>query len=188
MVEKKDGSTRVCVDFRPSTLPYASPIIMVKKKDGSNRVCVDFRPSTLNYASPSIMVKKKEGSTRVCVDFRPSTLPYASPIVMVKKKGGSNRVCVDFRKLNKITEVDPEPMTMTETLFRQISGKKYLSKIDMTKGYWQIPIAPENVYKTAFVTPDGKYEFLQMPFGMVNSGATLVRRLKKVLEGVSGVW
>ena len=39
----------------------------------------------------------------------PSTSLYASPIVMVKKKDGSNRVCVDFRKLNKITEVDPEP-------------------------------------------------------------------------------
>ena len=48
---------------------------------------------------------------------RPSTSPYASPIVMVKKKDGSNRVCVDFRKLNKITEVDPEPMTTAEDLF-----------------------------------------------------------------------
>ena len=66
---------------------------------------------------------------------RPSTSPYMSPIVMVKKKDGSNRVCVDFRKLNKITEVDPEPMTTAEDLFRRLSGKKYLSKIDLTKGY-----------------------------------------------------
>ena len=64
---------------------------------------------------------------------------------------------------------------------------KYLSKIDLTKGYWQIPVAPEDVCKTLFVTPDGQYEFLQMPFGMLNSGATLVQRLKKVLEGLSGV-
>ena len=64
---------------------------------------------------------------------RPSTSPYASPIVMVKKKDGSNRVCVDFRKLNKITEVDPEPMTTAEDLFRRLSGKKYLSKIDLKK-------------------------------------------------------
>ena len=90
---------------------------------------------------------------------RPSTSPYASPIVMVKKKDGSNRVCVDFRKLNKITEVDPEPMTTAEDLFRRLSGKKFLSKIDLTKGYWQIPVAPEDVHKTAFVTPDGQYEF-----------------------------
>ena len=96
-------------------------------------------------------------------------------------------VCVDFRKLNKIKEVDPEPITMAEDLFRRLSGKKYLSKIDLTKGYWQIPVSPEDVYQTAFVTPDGQYEFLQMPFGMVNSGATLVLGLKKVLDGLSGV-
>ena len=116
---------------------------------------------------------------------RPSMSSYASPIVMDKKKDGSNKVCVDFRKLNKsykITEVDPEPTTKTEDLFCRLSGLKYLSKIDLTKGYWQIPVAPEDVYKTAFVTPDGQYEFLRMPFGMVNSGATLVQGLEKVLE------
>ena len=118
---------------------------------------------------------------------RPSTSPYASPIIMVKKKDGSNRVCVDFRKLNKITEVDPEPMMTAEDLFRRLSGKKYLSKIDLTKGYWQIPVAPEDVHKTALVTPDGQYEFMRMPFGMVNSGATLVRGLRKILEGMPGV-
>ena len=118
---------------------------------------------------------------------RPSTSPYASPIVMVKKKDGSNRVCVDFRKLNKIAEVDPEPMTTAEDLFQRPSGKKYLSKIDLTKGYWQIPVAPEDMHKTAFVTPDGQYKFTRMPFGMVNSGATLVRGLRKILERMPGV-
>ena len=77
---------------------------------------------------------------------------------MVKKKDGSNRVCVDFRKLNKITEVDPEPMTTPEDMLSRLSGMKYLSKIDFSKGYWQIPLAPEDVYKTVFVTPDGQYE------------------------------
>ena len=70
---------------------------------------------------------------------RPPTSPYASPIFMVKKKDGSNRVFVDFRKLKKITEVDPEPTATVEDLFSQLSGMKYLSKID-TKGYWQIPV------------------------------------------------
>ena len=106
--------------------------------------------------------------------MRPSTSPYASPVTMVKKKDGSNRVCVNLRKLNKITEVDHELMTTAEDLFRRLSGMKNLSKIDLTKGYWQIPVAPEDVYKTAFVTPDGQYEFIRMPFGMENSGATLV--------------
>ena len=97
-----------------------------------------------------------------------------SPIVMVKKKDGSNRVCFDFCKLNKIT------VTLAEDLFRRLSGKKYLSKIDLTRGYWQILVAIENMYKTAIMTPDGQYKFMKMPFGMVNSGATLVRGLRKI--------
>ena len=52
---------------------------------------------------------------------RPSTSPYVLPIVMVKKKDGSNRVCVDFLKLNKITVVDPKPMTTAEDLFRRLA-------------------------------------------------------------------
>ena len=137
------------------------------------------------YPLPYAMREELRNEVDIMLEMgvvRPSTLPYASPIVMVKKKDGSNRVCVDFRKLNKITEVDPEPMRTAEDLFRRLSGKKYLSKIDLTKGYWQIPVAPEDVHKTAFVTPDGQYEFTRMPFGMVNSGATLVRGLRKILD------
>ena len=51
---------------------------------------------------------------------RPSTTPYVSPIVMVKKKDGFNRVCVDFRKLNKVTKVDPGPMTTAEDLWQEV--------------------------------------------------------------------
>ena len=96
--------------------------------------------------------------------------------------------CVNFRKLNKIIEVDPETMTMAEPVFRQLSGKKnLLSEIDLTKGYRHTLVTPEDVYKTAFVTPDGLYEFIRVLSGMVNLGATLVQGLKKVLEGLSGV-
>ena len=49
------------------------------------------------------------------------------------------------------------------------------------------PVAPEDVHKTAFVTPDRQYEFTRMPFGILNSGATLVRGLRKILEGMLGV-
>ena len=82
---------------------------------------------------------------------------------------------IDFQKLNKITEVDPESMTTTENLFQRLSGKKFLSKIDLTKGYWQITVALKNVHKTAFVTSDGQCEFTRMSFGMAISGASLVR-------------
>ena len=73
------------------------------------------------YPLPSAMREELRNEVDSMIEMgvvRPSTLPYASPIVVVKKKDGSNRVFVDFRKLNKITEVDPEPMTTAEDLFR----------------------------------------------------------------------
>ena len=108
-------------------------------------------------------------------EMRPSTSHYVSPIVMFKKKDGSNKVCVDFRKLNKITEVDPEPMMTAEDLFHRPSGKKYLSKIVLTKGYWQILVAPEDVYNTVFVTPDGQCVFADAIWRTEENSREIVR-------------
>ena len=57
----------------------------------------------------------------------------------------------------------------------------------MSKGYWQIKVAEEDIPKTAFVTPDGHWKFLRMPFGMVNSGATLKRGMSRILKDVDNV-
>ena len=103
---------------------------------------------------------------------------------MVKKKDNTNRVCVDYWKLNKLTEFDPEPMPAAEHLFQKLSGNK--KKIS-PKGYWQIIVPEENIPETAFVTPDGSYEFLKMPFGMINSAATLKRAMKKLIEDLDDV-
>ena len=116
--------------------------------------------------------------------IRKSSSPYASPVVIVKKKDGSNRICVDYRKLNKVTISDPEPTKISEDLFQQLGKSSFFSKIDLSKGYWQIPVTEEDVFKTAFLTPDGAYEFLRMSFGMKNSGATLVRGMREVLLGI----
>ena len=99
------------------------------------------KPYLLPYAMREELRNEEDSMLEMGV-VRPSTSPYALPIVMVKKKDGSSRVCVDFQKFNKITEVDPEPMTTAEDLFRRLSGKKYLLKIDLTN--WKIPVAPED--------------------------------------------
>ena len=115
-----------------------------------------------------------------------STSSYASPIVIVKKKDGSNQICVDYRKL-KVTVADLEPMKTFEDLFQCLGKNSYFSRIDLSKGYWQIPEAEKNVKKTAFVTPDRNYEFIRMPFGMKNSGATLVPGLRILISDLENV-
>ena len=88
-------------------------------------------------------------------------------------------MCVNYRKLNLVTIADP--MTTAEDLFGKLGKCQYHSTIDLSKGDWQIPVAKEDIHKTAFVTPDGCYEFLRMSFGMKNSGATLVSGMRKLL-------
>ena len=119
--------------------------------------------------------------------IRESSSPYASPVVVVKKKDNTNRICVDYRKLNKLTVFDPEPMPTAEHLFQKLNGDKYFTRIDLSKGYWQISIPEDDIPKTTFVTPDGSYEFLKMLFGMINSSATLKRAMKKLLHGLDNV-
>lgn len=112
---------------------------------------------------------------------------YASPIVLVKKKDGSIRFCVDFRKLNRVTIFDPEPIPNADTLMAQVATARYFTKLDLTKGYWQIPITDSDKEKTAFITSEGLYQFTVLPFGMVNAPATFTRMMRKLLEKQSNV-
>ena len=111
-----------------------------------------------------------------------STSPYASPIVIVPKKDNTIRLCVDYRQLNNVTIFDPQPMPKLEDIINKLGKAQYISKIDLTKGFWQIPLTESSKEKSAFITPFGHYQFLVMPFGMVNSSASFVRLMKMVLS------
>ena len=115
--------------------------------------------------------------------IEPALSEYNSPILLVKKKDGSNRFVVDFRKLNAVTKFDAEPMSNVEDILVKLKDDKFFSKIDLAKGYWQIPIERKSRHVTAFSTNSGCYQFRKMPFGMVNSGATFNRMMRKLLDG-----
>ena len=116
--------------------------------------------------------------------IEPSNSPYASPVVLVKKPDGSYRFCCDFRKVNNVTVFDAEPIGNPEDLFVKMSGSKYFTKVDLSKGYWQIKMKENSKSLTAFVTPEGLFSFNKMPFGLVNSGATFCRMMRILLKGL----
>ena len=116
-----------------------------------------------------------------------SESPYASPIVLVKKSDGTNRFCIDFRKLNRITIFDAEPMPNPDEIFACLSTARFFSKLDLSKGYWQIPLTEQDKEKTAFLTPDGLFQFKVMPFGLINAPATFSRVMRLVLHGLPHV-
>ena len=138
------------------------------------------KPYPLPYSMREIVQEEIKAMLEAGVIERTDS-PYASPIVLVRKKDGTNRFCIDFRRLNKITVFDGEPMPSVADIFVKLQNDIYFSKLDLSKGYWQIPMREEDKAKTAFVTPEGNFQFKKMPFGLVNATATFNRMMRKLL-------
>ena len=104
--------------------------------------------------------------------IEPSHSAWASPIVLVPKKDKTFRLCVDYCRLNSITVPNPYPMPRIDDVLDRLGQAQFISTLDLTKGYWQVPVEKSSRPKTAFVTPLGKYQFTVMPFGLVGAPAT----------------
>lgn len=91
--------------------------------------------------------------------IRESDSDFASPVLLVKKADGSDRLCVDFRALNQIVEKDRYPLPLIQDQLDKLGKAKYFISIDMKNGFYQIPVSPESIKYTAFITPDGQFEF-----------------------------
>ena len=83
--------------------------------------------------------------------------------------------------LNNVTIPDRYPLHNIADFTSRISGSTIFSRLDMLKGYYQIPMAPEDIPKTAIFTPFGMFEFLCLPFGLRNAGNTFQRMMDKIL-------
>ena len=111
-----------------------------------------------------------------------SESPWSSAVVTVRKKTGGVRICVDYRAVNGVTTPDPYQMPFIEDILDTLSTAKYMSKIDLNKGFHQIPVRQEDKEKTAFCTPWGKFQFTRMPFGLRNGPAVFQRLMDKLLH------
>ena len=98
--------------------------------------------------------------------IKESSCEWSPPIVVVKKKDSSNRICVDYRKLNAITKFDAYPMPRIDEMLDAIGNAKYISNLNLAKGYWQIPMDIQHCEKTAFSSPLGLFQFTMIPFGL----------------------
>ena len=113
---------------------------------------------------------------------------WSSPLLVTTKPCGGWRVCGDYRRLNAMTSDDQYPVRQLTDFTSELSGKSIFSKIDLLKGYHQIPVADADVPKTAVITPFGLYVFPRTPFGLKNAGQDFQRLMDEILGDIPRVF
>jgi len=116
--------------------------------------------------------------------IEPSQSNYSSHCILVPKSNGTYRMCTDYRKVNTVTKTDSFPIPRIDDCIDKVGKAKYVTKFDLLKGFWQVPLTDRAKEISAFVTPDGLYPYKVMPFGMKNSPATFQRLINTVLAGL----
>jgi hypothetical protein len=107
---------------------------------------------------------------------------------MVRKADVTWGPCGDFRRLNMVTVADSYPLPNMLDFAGKVAGFIILSKIDLRKGYHQIPVHPADIQKTAITTPFGSFEYLRMPFSLMNAGATFQRKVDRAVVDLEAVF
>ncbi|GFX31575.1 retrovirus-related Pol polyprotein from transposon 17.6 [Trichonephila clavipes] len=123
----------------------------------------------------------------------PINSPYASPVVLTRKNNDlppdspeAYRFAIDYRKLNAITKYPRYPLPVIDDLLTNIPHTNVMSTLDLRSGYFQLAISPKDIEKTAFITRNGTFAFLRMPFGLSGAAPNFQRAIDIILQPVIG--
>ncbi|XP_066946149.1 uncharacterized protein [Macrobrachium rosenbergii] len=153
--------------------------------DVGNATPVKQSPYRLNPFKSEVVAKEVEYMLKHGL-IEPSKSPWSSPVVLVKKPDGEFRMCFDYRRVNEVTKPDSYPLPRIEDCIDRMGKSKYISKFDLLKGYWQVPLSKRARALSAFVTPQGLFQCRVMPFGMKNAAATFQRLMNTLVYGLEG--
>ena len=171
-----DNIKSVCKDFddvltdipRRTTLIEHSVIVKLDKP-------IYKRP----YAMPYALRKQVEDTVKNMLSA--NEIVHMKHSLLWLKKDKTIRLCIDNRGLNDVNVFDPLSMPKVDDIFNKLGKANFFSKIDCTKGFWQIPLEQGAKEKSAFVTPFCHYQFT---FGIVILGATFATLMQMILEGL----
>jgi hypothetical protein len=114
--------------------------------------------------------------------IQPSNSPFGSPVLFVKKKDGSLRMVIDYRAVNAKTFRNHWPLPRIDDLLDKLQGASHFSALDLTSGYYQLPMQASDIPKTAFVTPEGMFEFKVLSQGLCNSPAVFAQTMSQIFK------
>ncbi|KAK3250908.1 hypothetical protein CYMTET_39742 [Cymbomonas tetramitiformis] len=139
-------------------------------------------PITLDYEEyGSVSFQRKSRSGEKESAFAAKAVDGAEPSGDNQDAVGELRLVIDYRQLNRQTIKDKCPLPDIQMMFDEMQGAKFFSSFDAVDGFWQVPMAPGDVEKTAFTTQMGSYEWLVMPQGLQNSPSHYQRRMQRAL-------
>ncbi|XP_066969218.1 uncharacterized protein [Macrobrachium rosenbergii] len=110
--------------------------------------------------------------------------PWSSQVVLVPKEWGGNQLCINVRKLNAVTKPEPYPLPRIKICLDSLGQAPYLSKIDLEKTYWQVPLSAESRPLMAFLTPSRHYQCRVMPFSLKNAPSCFQRLMNEVFARI----
>lgn len=142
---------------------------------------VAYRPYKISYLE-KLKVREIVRDLLTKGIIRESESAYSSPILLVKKKDGSDRMCVDYRALNRVTVKERYPLLLIDDHIDRLGASKFFTSLDMATGFHQIPIDEDSIPKIVFVTPEGHYEYLRMPYGLANASVIYQRIINNTLR------
>ena len=137
------------------------------------RLTTDKPVQAVSYRYPQIHEEEVERQIQEMINqgiIRKSNSPYNAPIWIVDKKSDASgvkkfRLVVDYRKLNEVTVEEKFPIPTIDDALSKLGNSMYFTTLDLAKGYYQVKVNPDDIFKTAFTAGRGKYEFLRMPMG-----------------------
>lgn len=145
------------MDERPFKLPYR-------------------RVPPAHYQKLRVMLNELEDKGII----RKSTSEFASPLVLVWKRNGELCICTDFRWLNARTVKDAYPLPHQADCLAALGGNTLFSTMDLTSGFYNVPLHEDHKKYTAFASPVGLHEYNRLPQGLCNSPASFMRMMMMI--------
>ena len=104
--------------------------------------------------------------------IEPGSGEWSSPVVLIPKSDGTSRLCIDYRKVNAVIKTNAYPIPRIEDCIDRIGQANFVTKLDLLKGYWQVPLSERAQDVSAFAPHDALYLCRVLPFGMKNAPTT----------------
>lgn len=117
----------------------------------------------------------------------PTQSPWSSPFLLVDKPDKSKRFVIDFRALNEVTVKDKYPLPLIDELLDRLVNSRLFSTLDLTSGYWQVPLHEDSKCKTAFQACGNQYQFEVLPFGLTNAPSYFQRMMNEIMKDLDTV-